>query len=171
MALSSSNQQGDRRPRDGYQLLYDAPRNQEAMMKTMVRTTSHRTAGELPSCLQCRHDRHSSTTSHHAATWPQDHDDNHAHTCSPRRRSLQAKLDWPSLRLTILRSEEPTALYKPWLRTLYKGSQGTRLGDPSLIHSFLHRRRAPEASLRAACLLALDLLPLPPFLHPDCKNF
>ena len=140
-------------------------------MKTTVETMSHRMADELPPCLQCRHGWHSSTTSHHATTWPQDHDDNHAQTCSTRWPSLQAKLARTSLRLMNLRLGEPPSLYTPWPRTLYKGSQGTHLGDPkpfdpTLIHSFLHRRRAPEASLRRAHLLALDLLPLPPFLHP-----
>ena len=82
-------------------------------MKTKMRTTSRRIASEPPPCLQCRHGRYSSTTSHHATTWPQDHDDNHAQTYPTRRRSLQAKLARTSLRLTTLRSREPTALYMP----------------------------------------------------------
>jgi len=115
------------------------------MTKATTETTSHRTANKPPPCLQCRHGRHSSTTSHHAAMWPQDHDDNHAQTCSTRWRSLQAKLARTSLRFTTLRSGEPPSLYTPWPRTLYKGSQGTHLRGPTLIHSFLHCRRAPEA--------------------------
>jgi hypothetical protein len=35
----------------------------------------------------------------------------------------------------------------------------------------LHHSRAPGASLQAVHLLALALQPLPPFLHPNCKNF
>jgi hypothetical protein len=118
VALSSSNQQGDLRPNDGYQLLYDTSGNQEAMTKTM----SYRTTGEPPPCLQCHHGLHSSTTSHHAVMWPQDHDDNHVQMCSTRRRSLQTKLARTSLRLTALRSGEPSSLYTSWPRTLYKGS-------------------------------------------------
>jgi len=136
MALSSFSQQGDRRPGGGYQLLYDAPRNQEAVTKAMAETTSHRTAGEPPVCLQCRHGWHSSTTPHHAVTWPQVHDDNHAQTCTTRRRSLQAKLARTSLRLTTLRSGESPSLYTPWPRTLYKGSLGTISRHPLPFHSF-----------------------------------
>ena len=142
------------------------------MTKATTDTALHRMADEPPSKPQCRHGRHSSATSHPAATRPEDHDDSHNRTCTRRRRSLQAKLARSSLRLTTLWSGEPSSLYSPWPRTLHKGSQDTHLGDPTLIHSFLHRRRASEASLRAAHLLALALLPLPPFLHPPhCKNF
>jgi hypothetical protein len=77
MALGSSSPQGDRRPGGGYQLQYDASGNQEVMTKTTAETTSHRTAGKPPPCLQCRHGWHSSTTSHHAMPWPQDRNDNH----------------------------------------------------------------------------------------------
>jgi hypothetical protein len=133
------------------------------MIKTTTRTMLHKTAGEPPPCLQCCHGWHSSTTSHHVTTWPQDYDNNHAHTYSTIRHS--------SLRFTALRSGEPSPLYMPWPRTLYKSSQSTHLGDPTLIHSFLHYRRALEASLWAARLSALDLLPIPPFLYPHCKNF
>ena len=137
MALSSSGQQGDRRPGSSYQLLYNAPENQEAMTKTMVKTTSHRTTSEPPPCLQCCHGRHSSTTPHHAMMWPQDHDDNHAQTCTTRWRSLQAKLARSFLRLTTLRLGESSSLYVPWPQTLYKGSQGTHLGDQnSFTHSY-----------------------------------
>ena len=121
-APRSSSQQGNRRSWGGYQLLYDAPGNQEMMTKTTAETTSHRTAGELPSCLQCRHGRHSGTTPYYAAMWPQGHDDSHARMYSTRWRSLQAKSARPSLRLTTLRSGEPIALYALWPRTLYKNS-------------------------------------------------
>ena len=106
-------------------------------MKTTVETISHRMDGEPPPCLQCHHGRHSSTTSQRAATWPQDHDDNHAPTYSTRRRNLQAKLARTSLRLMTLWSGEPSSLYTPWPRTLYKGSQGTHLGIHLLFtHSY-----------------------------------
>jgi hypothetical protein len=68
MAPRSSRQQGDRRPRGGHQLLYDAPENRETMTKTMMETMSHRTASASPPCLQCHHNRHRSTTPH---TMPQ----------------------------------------------------------------------------------------------------
>jgi hypothetical protein len=97
--------------------------NREAITKTTTRTTSHRTTGPPPPC-------------HSAATWPQDHDDNHARTCSIKWCSLQAKLARTSLRLTTLRSGESSSLYTPWPQTLYKSSQGTHLGNPTLIHSF-----------------------------------
>jgi hypothetical protein len=64
-------------------------------MKTTVETTSWRTTSEPPPCLQCHHGRHSSTTPHLTMMWPQDHDDNHAQTCTTRQRSLQAKLARP----------------------------------------------------------------------------
>jgi hypothetical protein len=57
--------------------------------------TSHRTVGEPTPCQQCRHDRHCSITPHRAATWTQNHDDNHAQTCTNtkiRPPSLQAKI-------------------------------------------------------------------------------
>jgi hypothetical protein len=130
-----SRQRGDQRPRSGHQLLYNALGNQETMTKTTTETTLHRMASELPSCLQCRHDRHSSTMSCHATTWPQDRDENHARTCPTRRHSLQAKLGRPSIRLSTPRSGEPIALYTPWPRTLYKGSQGTHL---YMIHILYH---------------------------------
>jgi hypothetical protein len=90
-------------------------------MKTTTETTSHRMADEPPPCLQCRNNRHSNTTSRHAAVWPYDRD-NHAQTCITRLRSLQAKLARLSLRLTTLRLEEPSSLYMRWPRTLYKDS-------------------------------------------------
>jgi hypothetical protein len=71
-------------------------------MKTTMGTTSHRTAGELPSCLQSHHGRHNSTTPCHVTTWPQDYDDSHARACSTRWRGLQAKLARPFLRLSTL---------------------------------------------------------------------
>jgi hypothetical protein len=52
-AHHSSRQQGDHRPEDNHQLLYDAPGDQETMTETM----SHRTADTSPSCPQCHHDR------------------------------------------------------------------------------------------------------------------
>ena len=51
--------------------------------------------------------------SHPAATRPEDHDDSHDRTCTGRRRSLQAKLARPSLRLSTLRSGEPTLCISP----------------------------------------------------------
>ena len=105
-------------------------------MKTTTETMSHRTAGEPPPCLQCCHGQYSSATPHHAMTWPPDHDDNHARTCSTRRCSLQAKLARPSLTLMTLWSGEPIALYVPQPRTIYKGSQGTHDTHPLPFHSF-----------------------------------
>jgi hypothetical protein len=61
-------------------------------------------------------------------------------------------------------SGEPSSLYVTWPQTLYKGSQGT------LPRDHLHNLQTPEALIRAVHLLALALLPLPPFLHPHCKN-
>ena len=113
VAPHSPRQQVNPRLGDGHQLLYDAPGNQETMTKATAETTSHRMAGELSSCLQCRHGWHSSTTPCHSTTWPQDHDDSHAQTCSTKYHSLQAKLARPSLRLMTLRSGELIALYAP----------------------------------------------------------
>jgi hypothetical protein len=76
----------------GYQLLYDAPRRSEGNDEGHSETTSRRMAGETPPCPQCRHNRYSSTMPHHTATWAQDHDDNHARTCTTKWRYLQAKL-------------------------------------------------------------------------------
>jgi hypothetical protein len=104
VSLSSSSPLGDRRPRGSYQLWYDAPRNQEAMMKTTAETTSHRMAGEPLSSLQCHHGRYSSATSHHVVVWPYDHNYNHTQTCAARRHSLRAKLARSSLRLTTFKS-------------------------------------------------------------------
>ena len=142
------------------------------MTKTTVETMSHRTAGAPPPCLECHHNRRRSTAPLHAARWPQDNDDSHIRAYSTRRHSLQAKLARPSLRLTTIRSGEPPPLYVSWPRTLYKSSQGILSRySASPTHSLtLHRSRAPEASFWATCLLALALLPLPPFLHPHCKN-
>ena len=138
------------------------------MTKTTAETMSHRMAGAPPSCLQCHHNRRKSTTPHHATTWPQDDDDNHVRAYSIRWRSLQAKLARLSLMLTTLRSGEPPPLYVSWPQPLYKVSQGTLSRDSeSSTHSLaLHHSRAPKTSLRATHLLALALLPLPPFLHP-----
>jgi hypothetical protein len=166
VSLSSSSPLGDRRPRGSYQLWYDAPRNQEAMMKTTAETTSHRMAGEPLSSLQCHHGRYSSATSHHVVVWPYDHNYNHTQTCAARRHSLRAKLARSSLRLTTFKSGDLLLCMCP----LYKGSQGTHLRDPTFIHLFLHRRRAPKAYLQAARLLTLTLLPLPPFLHPIVRT-
>ena len=98
----------ERRPGAVTYFGYDAPGNQETMMKATTDTALHRTADEPPSRLQCRHGRHSSAMSHPAATWPEDHDDSHDRTCTRRRHRLQAKLTRPSLRLLTLRSGEPS---------------------------------------------------------------
>ena len=127
VALGSPSQQGDRRPEGGYQLPYDALENKEMATKAMTDTALHKMADEPPSRLQCCHGRHSSTMSCPAATWLEDHDDSHDRTCTRRRHSLQAKFARTSLRHSTLRSGEPPALYTPWPRTLYKGSQGTHL--------------------------------------------
>ena len=82
-------------------------------MKATMDTALHRMADEPPTRLQYRHGRHSSTTPHNAAMWPQDHDDSHVRTYSTRQHSLQTKLAMTSLRLTTLRSGEPIAWYAP----------------------------------------------------------
>jgi len=79
-------------------------------MKATTDTVLHSTAKEPPSKLECRHGRHSSTTSHPAAPWPEDHDDSHDRTYTRRWHSLQAKLARTSLRLMTLRSGEPPCL-------------------------------------------------------------
>jgi hypothetical protein len=122
-----------------HQLLYNAPGNQETMTKTTVETTSHRTASELPSCLQYRHGWHSSTTPCHSTMWPQDHDDSHARTYSTRRRSLQAKLARTSRRLVTPQSGEPP-LYTSHVPELYirvaRAPISTFILNPLPFHSF-----------------------------------
>jgi hypothetical protein len=80
--------------------------------------TSHRTVGESPPCQQCHHDRHCSIMPRHAATWAQDHNNNHTWTCADaktRQPSVQAKFtSFPSLRLMTTRSGEPFSLYVTW---------------------------------------------------------
>ena len=111
--------------------------NTRGVTKATTDTALHRTADEPPSRLQCRHGRHSSATSHHVTTWPEDHDDSHARMNTRRQHSLQATLARTSLRLTTLRSGEPPPLYAPWPQTLYKGSQGTHL-DILILYHFTH---------------------------------
>jgi hypothetical protein len=62
-----------------------------------------------------------------AATWLQDHDENHAPMNTRRWRNLQAKLVRTSLGLSTPQSGEPPLCNKPWPRTLYKGSKGSHL--------------------------------------------
>jgi hypothetical protein len=124
VALSPAKRPSDRRPKAATYFGYDAPGNQEMMVKATTNTTLHRTVGEPPSRLQSHHGRHSSTTSRPATMWPEDHGDSHDRTCTRRRRSLQAKLDRPSLRLMTLRSGEPPLCMSPSPQTLYKDRQG-----------------------------------------------
>jgi hypothetical protein len=65
---------------------------QKAMTKAITETMSHRTVGEPPPCLKCRHSRHSNTMPHLTTMWAQDHDDNYAQMYSTRLHSLQVKL-------------------------------------------------------------------------------
>ena len=157
VALCSSNQRGNRRPRGSYQLLYDTPRNQEAMTKTMTETTSHRVASEPPPCLQCHNGQHSSTMPHHAVMWPQDHDDNHAWTCTTRWHSLQAKLARPFLRLSTLRSGEPPLCISPGLGLYIRVVRAPISGmtfTSSTIPFIHHCSGTPRASLQVAPRLA-----------------
>jgi hypothetical protein len=112
------DQQGDQRLGDGYLLphcRHDAPGRTGDDNEGHGKLTSHRIAGESTPCQQCRHDRHCSIMPHHAATWAQDHDNNHAWTYADtktRRPSLQAKISsFPSLRLTTTRLGEPTSVF------------------------------------------------------------
>jgi hypothetical protein len=106
-------------------------------MKTTVETTMHRMAGEPQPCLQCHHGRYSSTTSHHATTWPPDYDDSHAQTCTTRRHNLQANLARSSLRLTILRSGEPLLCTCPGLELYIRAARAPILGiQLSFTHSY-----------------------------------
>jgi hypothetical protein len=122
VALSPTKRPGGRRPRTTTYYGYDASRNLETTMKTMMDTALHRTADEPPMCLQCLPRPARSTTSDPVATWPQDHDDSHTWASIRRWCSLQAKLAKTSLRLSTLRSGEPPLCNEPWPRTLYKGS-------------------------------------------------
>jgi hypothetical protein len=85
-------QQDDQRPRGGYQLPYNAPGRPGDDDEGHGEITLRRMVGKPSPCLQCHHGRYSSTTPHHAATWAQDHDDNHARTCTtPRQDSVTCK--------------------------------------------------------------------------------
>ena len=113
------DQQDNRRPRDSYQLMYDAPGRTRKNDEGHGETTSHRTADEPLPFKQCRHGQHYSTTPPHAATWAQYHNDNHVWMyvdAKTRRPALQAKIaSFPSLRLTTAPSGELTLCMWPGL--------------------------------------------------------
>jgi hypothetical protein len=84
------DQQGDRRPRGGYLLphcRHDATGRTGDDDGGHSKLTSHRTVGEPPPCQHCRHDWHCSIMSCHAATWAQDHNDNHIRTYADARQN------------------------------------------------------------------------------------
>ena len=140
VALGPAKRPSERRPRAATYFGYDAPRNQEMITKATTDTSFHRTANKPPSRLQCRHSRHSSATSHPAATCPEDHDDSHDRTCTRRWRSLQAKLAWTSLRLSTLRSGEPPFCISPGPELYIRAA---RAPISSTIHILYHSIHSP----------------------------
>ena len=157
MALGPEKRPSERQPRAATYFGYDAPGNQETITKATTDTALHRTADEPPSRLQCHYDRHSSATSHPAATWPEDHDDSHDWPCTRRRRGLQAKLARPSLRLSALRSGEPPLCICPGPELYIRAARAPiseTIRTFTTIPFIHHCSRAPGASLQAALRLA-----------------
>jgi hypothetical protein len=135
------------------------------MTKTTTDSVLPRTTSEPPSCLQCRHGRHSSTTSSPAVTWPRDQDESQASMRTRRRRSLQAKLARPFLRLMTLRSGEPPLCTSLGPELYIRTAKAPHSGHPLPFQSFSIIVGHLKLPFRAAPRLASVLHPLPPFLH------
>jgi hypothetical protein len=134
VALSPMKRPGEWRPRAATYHGYSASGNLETTVKTMTDTALHRIAEELSPWLQCCHDQHNSSTSDPAVTWPPNHDDSHAQTSSTRRRSLHAKLARTSVRLSTLRSREPTLCIKPCPELYIRTARAPISGHGLILH-------------------------------------
>ena len=143
MALGPTKRPSERQPGAATYFEYDAPGNQEMMTKATMDTALHRTADEPPLRLLCRHGWHSSTMSHPATMWPEDHDDSHDWTCTKRQRGLQAKLARLSLRLSALRSGEPPLCTGPGPKLHIRAARAPiLLRFTSSTNPFIHYRLA-----------------------------